>query len=124
GVGGTCQPSIAAAAVSLADARPAAAGRRQAREPAYPMGRAASMGELGFGGMLVVLYLAITRIGHLSAAKIGVTIGPVPLFLTEMFLIALVLTVAITKSGPLIVWLVTGGMARMPGLMLWVLFLT
>ncbi|MBI1779198.1 MAG: O-antigen ligase family protein [Proteobacteria bacterium] len=91
---------------------------------AYPMGEAASTSELGVGGMLIVGYLAITRIGHLSAAKIGIMIGPVPLFLTELFLIALVLTVAITRTGSLVVWLVTGGLARMPGLLLWLLFLT
>jgi O-antigen ligase len=123
----TYQPGIAGGAPSLAPPAPAlrrAQPDKLKREESYPMGRSASLGELGFGGSLIVLYLAVTRIGHLSVAKVGITIGPVPLFLTEMFLIALTVTVAITRSGSLIVWLVSGGLARIPGLMLWVLFLT
>ena len=81
------------------------------------------MRELGFGGVLIVVYLTLTRIGHLEAAKLGVQIGPVPLFLTEIFIILTMLTAAITRPGQIVCWLVTGGMARMPGLLLWLLFL-
>src|SRR5215469_6927100 len=83
------------------------------------LGKAATLGELGLGGILVVAYLAITRIGHLYAAKIGVQIGPVPLFLTEMFILGTAMVALVTRSAPLVVWLVSGGLARAPGFMLW-----
>jgi O-antigen ligase len=86
------------------------------------LGQAAALSELGFGGVLVVAYLTITRIGHLYAAKIGVQIGPVPLFLTELFILATAATALVTRSAPLVVWLVSGGLARAPGFMLWLLF--
>jgi O-antigen ligase len=87
------------------------------------MGRAASLADLSIGGVLVVAYLTITRIGHLEAAKIGVQIGPVPLFLTEMFMLATAILAALTRPAAITCWLVTGGMARAPGLLLWLLFL-
>ena len=86
------------------------------------LGKAATLSELGFGGVLVVTYLVLTRIGHLYAAKIGVQIGPVPLFLTEMFILAMGAVALVTRSAPLVVWLVSGGLARAPGFMLWLLF--
>jgi O-antigen ligase len=103
----------ATAHVALAEAQPR--GR---------LGPAANLAELGIGGVLVVAYLAITRIGHLEAAKIGVQIGPVPLFLTEMFMIGTILVAALTRPAAITCWLTTGGMARAPGLLLWLLFLT
>jgi O-antigen ligase len=86
------------------------------------LGRAATLSELGFGGILVIAYLAVTRIGHLYAAKIGVQIGPVPLFLTEMFILATGMVALVTRTAPLVVWLVCGGLARAPGFMVWLLF--
>jgi O-antigen ligase len=87
------------------------------------LGKAATLSELGFGGILVVAYLAITRIGHLYAAKIGIQIGPVPLFLTEIFILATGMVALVTRPAQLVVWLVSGGLARAPGFMLWLLFL-
>ncbi len=88
------------------------------------LGQAATLSELGVGGLLVVAYLAITRIGHLYAAKIGVQIGPVPLFLTEIFIMATGLVAVVTRTAPLVCWLVTGGLARAPGFLVWLLFIT
>lgn len=85
--------------------------------------RAATLAELGAGGLLVVSYLVITRIGGLDAAKLGVQIGPVPLFLTEMFILSAGLVAAVTRPAPLTCWLVSGGLARAPGFLLWLLFL-
>jgi O-antigen ligase len=73
--------------------------------------------------MLVVAYLAITRIGALEAAKIGVSIGPVPLFLTEWFVFAILGVVLLTSSKDFIGWLLTGSTASWPGLSLWLLLL-
>ncbi len=99
--------------------------RAAASSPAVPQPTpVASLREMGVGGLLVIAYLTITRIGHLEAAKIGVQIGPVPLFLTEIFIIAAAATAMMTRTAPLVCWLVTGGMARMPGVLLWLLFLT
>jgi len=87
------------------------------------LGKAATLSELGSGGLLVVAYLVLTRIGHLYAAKIGIQIGPVPLFLTEMFILAMGMVALVTRTAPLVVWLVCGGLARGPGFLLWLLFL-
>lgn len=87
------------------------------------LGKTASLSELGIGGILVVAYLAITRIGHLYAAKLGFQIGPVPLFLTEMFILATGLVAIVTRTAPLVCWLVSGGLARAPGFLLWLLFI-
>lgn len=95
-----------------------------ASSPAAGLGKAATLSELGLGGLLVVAYLVITRIGTLGAAKIGVQIGPVPLFLTEMFILATGLVAVVTRPAPLVCWLVSGGLARAPGFMLWLLFVT
>jgi len=92
--------------------------------PKRGLARAASLRELRMGGLLLVAYVAATRIGHLQAAKLGVQIGPVPLFLTEMFIIAVGLCVAIARPAQIVCWLTTGGLARAPGLLLWLLFLT
>ncbi|MBV8534909.1 MAG: O-antigen ligase family protein, partial [Alphaproteobacteria bacterium] len=86
------------------------------------LGKAATLSELGLGGVLVVAYLVMTRIGYLPAAKIGVQIGPVPLFLTEIFILAMGAVALVTRSAPLVVWLASGGLARAPGFMLWLLF--
>jgi O-antigen ligase len=76
---------------------------------------------LGFGGWLIVLYLAVTRIGHLEAAKLGVQIGPVPLFLTEILVISTLLTAILTRPTAMICWVMTGGLAGICGSLLWLL---
>jgi O-antigen ligase len=95
-----------------------------APSPVNGFGRAATLSELGLGGIFVVIYLVMTRIGYLSAAKIGFQIGPVPLFLTEIFILATGLVAVVTRPAALVCWLVSGGLARAPGFMLWLLFVT
>ena len=85
--------------------------------------RAAGLNQLGVGGFLVVAYLVVTRIGYLKAAKIGIEIGPIPLFLTELFILLSVGVVLATRSRLLIGWLLTGGTAGWPGVSLWLLLL-
>lgn len=85
---------------------------------------ASSFGRLGAGGMLVVAYLVITRIGALQAAKIGISIGPVPLFLTEWFIIGILGVVILTRAEDFVGWLLTGSTTSWPGLFLWLLLLT
>ena len=98
-------------------AAPVAASANRAAKPA-------TLSELGLGGLMVVAYIALTRIGGLDAAKIGVQIGGVPLFLTELFILGTGLTAAVTRPAPLVCWLVSGGLARVPGFLLWLLFVT
>lgn len=88
------------------------------------LGEPAKLGQLGWGGILILAYLAITRIGALQAAKIGVEIGPVPIFLTEIFILGMVVTVVFSRASLFFAWLCTGGMASWPGLLLWLLFMT
>jgi len=90
--------------------------------PANGLGRAATLSQLGLGGLLVVAYLVMTRIGTLDAAKLGVQVGPVPLFLTEMFILGTGLVAAVTRPARLVCWLISGGLAGAPGVMLWLLF--
>lgn len=85
---------------------------------------ASPFARLGPGGMLVVAYLVITRIGALQAAKIGISIGPVPLFLTEWFVIAILGVVVVTRGEDFVGWLLTGSTTSWPGLFLWLLLLT
>ena len=92
--------------------------------PVNGLGKAATLSELGVGGLIVVGYLVLTRIGGLDAAKLGVQIGGVPLFLTEIFILGAGLVAAVTRPAPLVCWLVSGGLARAPGFMLWLLFIT
>jgi len=88
------------------------------------LARAASLRELGAGGLILVAYVAATRIGHLQAAKLGIQIGPVPLFLTEIFIITAGLCAAVARPAQIVCWLTTGGLARAPGFLLWMLFVT
>ena len=85
--------------------------------------RAASFGDLGVGGFLVVAYIVATRIGSLKAAKLGIQIGPIPLFLTEILILSLFGIIIATRSRLLIAWLLTGGTTGWPGFSLWVLLI-
>jgi O-antigen ligase len=80
--------------------------------------------QLGVGGMLVVSYLVITRIGCLQVAKIGIEIGPIPLFLTELFVLAILGVVIVSRSQEFITWLLSGATAGWAGSFLWLLLLT
>jgi O-antigen ligase len=84
---------------------------------------AATLSQLGIGGLLVTGYLVVTRIGSIQVAKIGIELGPVPLFLTELFILALLGTVLVTRARLFIGWLLTGSTAGWPGLSLWLLLI-
>ena len=73
--------------------------------------------------VLIVLYLVVTRIGHLQAAKLGITIGPVPIFLTDMVIGALLVASFFATPGKMALWVVTGRGADVIGGVIWLLML-
>ncbi len=70
---------------------------------------------------LIVLYLVATRIGHLQAAKLGMTIGPIPLFLTDMVIAALLAASLFANPAKMAVWMATGRGAGVIGGAVWLL---
>ena len=71
--------------------------------------------------MLIVFYLVVTRIGHLQAAKLGMTVGPIPLFLTDMVIGLLLVTSFFASPARMAVWTVTGRGASVIGGAIWLL---
>lgn len=78
---------------------------------------------LGAAVWIIVAYLVATRVGGVTVAKVGVEIGGVPIFATEIFLIALAAFLWFGQSGKLIVWVCSGSGAGMVGVFVWVLTL-
>ena len=71
--------------------------------------------------LLIVGYLVLTRIGSLSAAKLGVQIGPVPLFLTDLTLISLLGVSLLKRPGQVLFWATAGQQAGGAGRAVWML---
>jgi O-antigen ligase len=71
--------------------------------------------------LLIVGYLVVTRIGSLSAAKWGIQIGPVPLYLTDMTLIALLMVSMVKRPGQVLFWGTAGQGAGIAGRTIWML---
>jgi O-antigen ligase len=71
--------------------------------------------------LLIVGYLVVTRIGSLSAAKWGVEIGPVPLYLTDITLISLLLVSMVKRPGQVLYWGTAGQEAGVAGRATWML---
>jgi O-antigen ligase len=70
---------------------------------------------------IVIAYLVVTRIGSLTAAKVGVQLGPLPLFLTDITLIGLVVIAALHRPGRLLFWASSGTQAGSVGFAIWIL---
>lgn len=58
--------------------------------------------------LIICIYILVIRIGGLSASKIGLQAGPVPMFLTDFTLLAL-LMVSLPRSGGRMLWWSTSG---------------
>jgi O-antigen ligase len=71
--------------------------------------------------VVIIAYLLVTRIGSLGAAKVGIQVGPVPLFLTDMTLISLFVIVALRYPGRLLFWASSGTQAGVAGFAIWIL---
>jgi O-antigen ligase len=74
--------------------------------------------------LLIVGYLVVTRIGSLSAAKWGIQVGPVPLYLTDMTLIALLTVSMVKRPGQVLYWGSAGQQAGVAGQAVWLLCVT
>jgi O-antigen ligase len=80
-----------------------------------------SLKPLRFDILIIVGYLVVTRIGSLSAAKWGIEIGPVPLYLTDLTLIALLIVSMVKRPGQVLFWGTAGRAAGVAGQTTWML---
>lgn len=94
--------------------------------PTYPdfSGAQASSHRLGFVVWTILAYLALTRVGGLRAAKLGIAIGGAPIFLTEIFIVVLGLTMLFARFERLTFWIVSGWGAGVAGIFAWALTLS
>jgi O-antigen ligase len=95
--------------------------------PAVPAPSHNSMaGVLGLRGMtlelwLILAYIVVMGVGDLGAAKLGIYIGPVPIFLTDITLL-LVLAVSLVRwPSRILYWLSEGVGAGPVGRVVWIL---
>ncbi len=96
-------------------------GAEQARHRRSSMYRLLSPRPYRIEMLLVLGFLAVTRIFSLRAAKIGIQIGALPLFLTDLTLLALLVAALFLRPGRLLVWLSSGRGATAAGAALWML---
>jgi len=94
--------------------------RRGTRRPSR-MRKILSLRPLRLEILLIVGYLVATRLFSLSAAKVGINLGPVPLFLTDLTLLALIGLAMLRRPGKLMFWLSSGRGATAAGVALWML---
>src|ERR1700687_4249512 len=95
--------------------------------PVVPASSRDSMaGVLGLRGMtlelwLILAYIVVMGVGDLRAAKLGIYIGPVPIFLTDITLL-LLLTVSLVRwPSRILYWLSEGVGAGPVGRVVWIL---
>ncbi|HVA79802.1 MAG TPA: O-antigen ligase family protein [Candidatus Binataceae bacterium] len=80
-----------------------------------------SMRPLRVEMLLIIGYLVATRVFSLSAAKVGIDLGPMPLFLTDLTLFGLLACALVKQPGRIMFWLSSGRGATGSGLALWLL---
>lgn len=71
--------------------------------------------------LIIVAYIVITRVGTLSAEKLGVHFGPVPLFITDIALLGLLMVSLFKRGGLILFWSSAGQKAGAAGLAVWAL---
>ncbi|MHB8383526.1 MAG: O-antigen ligase family protein [Candidatus Binataceae bacterium] len=99
---------------------PPAPPRRHPRRPSR-MRKILSLRPFRIEMLLIIGYLVATRVFSLSAAKVGIQLGPVPLFLTDFTLLGLFGFAMMKRPGRLMFWLSSGRGATGAGLALWAL---
>jgi O-antigen ligase len=77
--------------------------------------------SLNFAGILIAVYLIATRIGSKPVSTIGIEVGGIPVYFTELFLVVLTITVIFSSWDKFIIWALTANGARLGGAMVWVL---
>lgn len=70
---------------------------------------------------LILIYTVAVGVGDLRVAKLGIQIGPLPLFLTDMTLLALLLVSFARWPSRLLLWLSAGAEAGAVGRLSWIL---
>jgi O-antigen ligase len=73
--------------------------------------------------LLLLLWVVVTRIGYLHAAKLGIEFGPIPLFLTDITLISLFALSLVNHPARCLVWMTSGSGAGASGYAVWLLCL-
>jgi O-antigen ligase len=95
------------------------------RSPIYPSLSSIKASEaspsLGFVVWVILAYILATRLGGVSATKLGVEIGGFPLFLTEILISIVAVTLLISRFERLTVWLLSGWGAGVLGGFSWML---
>jgi O-antigen ligase len=71
--------------------------------------------------VIIIAYLVVTRVGALSAAKAGFEFGPVPMFLTDITLFALIGFAFILRPARFLFWASSGTQAGSIGFAVWIL---
>ncbi|HUY27500.1 MAG TPA: O-antigen ligase family protein [Candidatus Binataceae bacterium] len=113
-------PALASGWSPAAPSYPLARGRGPARRPSR-MRKILSMRPLRAEMLLIIGYLVATRVFSLTAAKVGIELGPVPLFLTDLTLLGLLACALVKEPGRIMFWLSSGRGATGSGLALWLL---
>jgi O-antigen ligase len=72
---------------------------------------------------IVLIYLAATRIGYMPASKLGVHVGPMPLFLTDIVLSLLIGVTLWRRPMAILRWASTGTGGGAIGTAVWLLLL-
>jgi len=113
--------------VEFAPAWPHSAGLRPRalRRPASVAGERLrdllSLRPLRIDFLIVIAYIVVTRIFELSAAKVGIQAGPVPIFLTDMVLFALLAVSLVKRPVKILFWVSSGSGAQARGRAVWIL---
>lgn len=81
----------------------------------------AATSPMSAAAWLILAYVVITRIGNLEAAKLGGHIGGIPIFLTEIFMMASFAATIMTRPIPLLVWVLSGSWASPIGRVVWLI---
>ena len=71
--------------------------------------------------LIICIYILVIRIGGLSASKIGLQAGPVPMFLTDFTLLALLMVSLPQSGGRMLWWSTSGKSAGAIGFAVWLL---
>jgi O-antigen ligase len=91
---------------------------------ARPMMRRPGLPSMGFGGLLIITYLVVTRLGGLRAAKLGFEFGPVPLYYTDITMALMLFYSLAARPAGTIMWLAGGGATGVAGRLVWLLAAT
>ena len=73
--------------------------------------------------LFLLLYIAITRIGHLKAAKVGFNIYGIPVFLTDMTLFLIFVASFLAMPNHVLRWMITGKSAGTIGRVVWLIII-